>query len=128
MPYQRKVFQAWQRSGIGGSLLHICGDSTKVLSAYRDTGADLIEIDNKVDLAVARQTIGDHATLVGNVHTVTELLQGTPETVRAAALRCIEKAGERGFILGSGCLVPRRTPLENVRALVKVAHEHICRG
>ncbi len=126
MPYQQKVFRAWREYGITGSLLHICGNSTKVLSLYRDTGADLIEIDNKVDLGLAKQTIGGDVTLVGNVHTVTELLQGTPDSVRAAARRCIEQAGDTGFLLGSGCLVPRRTPLENVRALVNAAHEHAC--
>ena len=130
MPYQHKIFRAWRRSGITGSLLHICGDSTRVLTHYRDTEPDLIEIDNMVDLGFAKQTIGNDVAIVGNVHTVTELLQGTPETVRAAAQRCIEQAGDTGFLLGSGCLVPRRTPLENVRALVAAAHEHVsgCRG
>jgi uroporphyrinogen decarboxylase len=122
-PYQQKVFRAWREYGITGSLLHICGDSTQVLERYRDTGADLIEIDNKVDLGVARQRIGDDVILAGNVHTVTDLLQGTPDTVAASARRCIQQTGGRGFILGSGCLVPRHTPLDNVRAMVQVAHD-----
>jgi uroporphyrinogen decarboxylase len=121
-PYERKVFQAWKDYGITGSLLHICGNSTKVLEQYADTGAELIEIDNMVDLGVAREKIGGRVTLVGNVHTVTELLQGTPETVRAASLRCIEMSrGGSGFILGSGCIVPRYTPIENLREMVRVA-------
>ena len=123
-PYQQKVFRAWREYGITGSLLHICGDSTPVLDLYAQTGADLIEIDHAVDLGVARQVIGDRAVLVGNVHTVTPLLQGSPETVRAASEQCIRQAGERGFILGSGCLVPRRTPIENVREMVRVAHDY----
>ena len=66
---------------------------------------------------------GDRVAIVGNVHTVTELLQGTPEMVRASAQRCIDQAGAGGgFLLGSGCIVPRYTPLENVRAMVEVAH------
>jgi uroporphyrinogen decarboxylase len=61
--------------------------------------------------------------LVGNVHTVEELLQGTPATVAAAAQSCIDKAGAGGgFMLGSGCIVPRYTPLDNVRAMVQTAH------
>jgi len=59
---------------------------------------------------------------VGNVHTVTELLEGSRETVRAAAERCLCAAAGARFILGSGCLVPRRTPLDNVRELVQTAH------
>jgi uroporphyrinogen decarboxylase len=121
-PYQQRVFRAWKEHGITGSLLHICGDSSRVLDLYAQTGADLIEIDNKVDLGFARQAIGDRSVLVGNVHTVTHLLQGSRETVRAASEQCIRRAGQRGFMLGSGCLVPRRTPIENVREMVRVAH------
>jgi len=121
-PCQQRVFQAWKEYGITGSILHICGDSTKVLDLYADTGADLIEIDNMVDLAVARKKIGDRVTLVGNVHTVNDLLQGNPESVRAASQRCIRQAGGgRGFMLGSGCIVPRYTPIENLQEMVRVA-------
>jgi uroporphyrinogen decarboxylase len=122
-PYQCRVIQAWKDHGITGSLLHICGDSTPVLSLYADTGADLVEIDNMVDLGMAKRLIGDRVTLVGNVHTVRHLLEGTPATVRAAAQQCIDQAGRGGrFVLGSGCIVPRRTPLANVIEMVRVAH------
>lgn len=122
-PYLKKVFQAWTDYGIDRKLLHICGNSTKVLDLYASTGADMVEIDNVVDLGVAKQLIGDRVAIVGNVHTVEELLQGTPETVRASAQRCIDQAGAGGgFLLGSGCIVPRYSPLENVQEMVRVAH------
>ena len=95
-----------------------------MLELYADTGADLVEIDNMVDLSVAKQKIGNRVTLVGNVHTVNDLLHGTPQMVCDASQRCIEKAGDgRGFILGSGCIVPRNTPIENLREMVRVARE-----
>lgn len=121
--YERCVFRAWKQHGVQVSLLHICGNATRVIDLYAETGADLIEIDNKVDLAMAKRAIGDRAALMGNVHTVTELLDGTPASVRAAAQRCIDQAGSGGgFVLGSGCIVPRRAPLENVIEMVRVAH------
>ncbi len=122
-PYQKRVFTAWAEHGVTRKLLHICGDSTKVLHLYADTGADMVEIDNAVDMAVAKRLIGDRVVVIGNVHTVTELLQGTPESVAASAQRCIDDAGYGGgFLLGSGCIVPRYAPLENVQAMVRVAH------
>ncbi|RME58599.1 MAG: hypothetical protein D6790_11705, partial [Caldilineae bacterium] len=107
-PYSKRVFEAWHAHGAESCLLHICGNSTPVLDLYADTGADLVEIDNVVNMAEAKRRIGDRVALVGNVHTVTELLQGTPETVAASAQRCIDEAGPGGgFLLGSGCIVPR---------------------
>ncbi len=124
-PYQQKVFAAWREHGHTGKLLHICGDSTKVLEQYASTGADIVEIDNNVDLARAKQTIGETVTLMGNVHTVTDLLDGSVEDVRAASQRCIDAAAAGGgFILGSGCIVPRATPIENLQEMVRVARGH----
>jgi uroporphyrinogen decarboxylase len=123
-PYQQQVFQAWHEHGAEVCLLHICGDSTKVLDLYATTGADVIEIDHAVDLSVAKQAVGRRAALMGNVHTVTELLQGDVAAVRDSAQRCIRQAGPGGgFVLGSGCIVPRDTPLENLQAMVDVARE-----
>lgn len=70
----------------------------------------------------AKQKIGNRVTLVGNVHAVNDLFQGTPATVRVASQQCIQEAGGgRGLILGSGCLVPRNTPIDNVREMVRLA-------
>ena len=122
-PYSKRVFDAWHAHGAKACLLHICGNSTPVLTRYADTGADLVEIDNAVNMATAKEKIGARTAIVGNVNTVTELLQGTPESVAASAQRCIDQAGAGGgFLLGSGCIVPRFTPVENLRAMVQTAH------
>jgi uroporphyrinogen decarboxylase len=121
-PYERKVLQAWKEVG-AKTLLHICGDSSKVLDLYAQTGADIIEVDHKVDLALARRIVGDRACVIGNVDPVTVLLQGTPESVRAASQGCLEAGHGRGYVLGSGCVVPRITPIENVKAMVQAARD-----
>jgi uroporphyrinogen decarboxylase len=123
-PYQKKIIQAWKAYG-AKTLLHICGDSTKVLPLYAATGADIVEIDHKVDLAYAKQTIGDQTCLLGNVDTVNALLLGSPDKVRQDSENCIAAAAHNGrYMLGSGCMVPRTTPLDNVRAMVDVARAH----
>jgi MtaA/CmuA family methyltransferase len=122
-PYLQKVFRAWKEYGVQCALLHICGNSSKVLDLYAATGADLIEIDFAVDMRFAKQRISQRAAIVGNVDTVTELLQGTPQSVAASAQRCIDQAGAgSGFLLGSGCIVPRHTPITNLQAMVRTAH------
>ena len=118
-PYEKQVFSMSHEHGIDTGLLHICGNSSKVLDLYRDTGAGLIELDSVVDLADASRRLEGSTTIVGNVDTVTELLQADRAQAQAAARRCIEETGGRHFILGSGCIVPRYTPVENVRAWCK---------
>ncbi|NWF70034.1 MAG: uroporphyrinogen decarboxylase family protein [Chloroflexi bacterium] len=123
-PYQRKVIQAWKAYG-ARTLLHICGNSTKVLPLYAATGADIIEIDHKVDLAYAKRTVGDKVCILGNIDPVSTLLFATPDEVAAVAEKCVENAAAGGaYILGSGCVTPRNTPVENVQTLVKVARSH----
>ena len=123
-PYQKKVIEAWQAYG-ARTLLHICGDSSKVLHLYAETGADIVEIDHKVDLAYAKQIIGDKTCLLGNVDTVSALLLGSPDKVRQASEACIAAAAQGGrYMLGSGCMVPRPTPVENVKAMIEVARSH----
>ena len=122
MPYQQRVFRAWKNDGAAACLLHICGDSTRVLDSYAETGADVIEIDHAVDMQVAKRMVGNRAALMGNLHTVTDLLRGDPQQVRRAASACIAKGGQgSGYVLGSGCIVPRHTPLCNLLEMVRVA-------
>ena len=87
------------------------------------TGADMVEIDNAVDLSVAKARIGDQVVLVGNVHTVEELLQRDAGESRGRGAT-VHRPGGRGrrLLLGSGCIVPRHTPIANLQALVRVAH------
>ena len=127
-PSQREVFRAWKRHGATACLLHICGDSTQVLDLYAQTGADVIEVDHAVDLATAKRVVGTRTALMGNVQTVTELLRGDRDTIRAAAQRCIDLGGAGGgFVLGSGCIVPRHTPLVNLQEMIRVAREQAYR-
>ena len=140
-PFERKVFAAVapaaRRRG-AVTLLHICGDTTRILPLMAGTGADVLEIDHLVDIGAARGLTGGRVALMGNLDPTGVLLQGTPDGVTAAARACLRrfeeagagpeagggpetgagKAAAGGFILGSGCEVPPRAPLENLRAMV----------
>lgn len=102
-------------------LLHICGDTTRILPVMARTGADLLEIDAKVDLAAATRLVAGRACLVGNLDPTAVLLRGTPRSVGSAARRAMESARGGPFILGSGCEVPPHAPLQNLRAMVAAA-------
>lgn len=125
-PYEKKFFDAlnpYARQHSAVTLLHICGNMTKVLEREADTGAMLIELDSKVNLAEAKRRIGNRVCLIGNIEPSGVLLQGTPEVVRQACTNAIADAAEGGgFILGSGCEVPPFAPFENMATMVAAGH------
>ncbi|MGE5137928.1 MAG: uroporphyrinogen decarboxylase family protein [Rudaea sp.] len=124
LPHHRRIFKVWKEAG-AITALHVCGDNSRMLDLFAETGADIVAIDSKVELGFAKSQIGDRVTLIGNLDPVHVMLEGSELQVQAAAEDCIAAAAhDGGYILGTGCEVPPGTPLENLRTLVRVAHEY----
>jgi len=103
------------RGAVG--VLHICGRAQKVLKDMAETGFDALSFEEKVNVAEAKQVIGDKPTLVGNVSSAKTLLSGTPEEVKEEAKKAIADGID---VLAPGCGLAPRTPLANIKALVEV--------
>ena len=114
LPYEQRIFAAVRAMGAVGRL-HICGNTTRLLPDMLQSGADIIDLDWMVDIEKAAQLFDNKVAICGNFDPVAVMLQGTPETVHAATLECIQKGGERLFS-GAGCEIPDRTPRENLLA------------
>jgi uroporphyrinogen decarboxylase len=126
-PYECKFFNAVNPAAHakgGATILHICGDTRKILPRMARTGADILEIDAKVDMAEAKTLTEGRVTLLGNLEPTVVLFQGTPDLVRKEAEDCMRscRALEGRFILGSGCEVVPKSPPENLKAFVDTAH------
>jgi uroporphyrinogen decarboxylase len=104
-------------------ILHICGHTAPILPAMGESGAEIISLDQCMDLSAARAALPGKI-LAGNVDPVTSLLLGNTEKVREDALGCLRKAGTSRFILMPGCAVPPNTPVGNLRAMVNAAAEY----
>jgi uroporphyrinogen decarboxylase len=85
------------------------------------TGADVLSVDWRVDLAEARRTFGSGIALQGNVDPC--ILLGPGEGVRAAVAQAIEKTGGAGHILNLGHGILPCTPVENAQAFVESAQQ-----
>jgi MtaA/CmuA family methyltransferase len=122
LPAERRVFEAI-RAGCGvPSSLHICGDSTHILSAMATSGAEVLEIDHQVSLDDACRMVPDTVALWGNVDPVEVMNNGTPEAVRRACAEAVEtvrRHGRRRFVLSSGCTLAPGTPPENIAAMIE---------
>lgn len=103
--------------------VHMCGRTDPLFAKMGQLPGDLYEIDFPADLAKARAGIGAGRTLAGNVSTITDLMQGTPEQVYEACRRCHATCGEH-YVVGAGCEVSPMTPPENLKAMIAYARDH----
>jgi MtaA/CmuA family methyltransferase len=102
---------------------HMCGRIDRLFPRMAELPVDITEIDFPANLKLAREQLGPTRVLAGNVSTITDLLEGTPERVYEACRRCHETCG-RYFIVGAGCELSPLTPPQNVRAMVAYARDH----
>jgi len=114
LPYEQRIFEAVHQLG-GIARLHICGNTTHILAAMTDSGADIIDIDWMVDIEQAAQIFDGWAALCGNFDPVAVMLQGTPGDVYKAVIGSQGKGGSRYFS-AAGCEIPDGTPEENLHA------------
>jgi [methyl-Co(III) methanol-specific corrinoid protein]:coenzyme M methyltransferase len=116
MPYHRELCTAIAAP----TIMHICGKSTRHTPYIAQTGASAYNFDEGVDIKIARQHLQGRVALTGYVPTVTVLLNGTPDDVYASAWECLENGVD---MLTPGCALAPHTPLENIVAMTRAAHD-----
>jgi MtaA/CmuA family methyltransferase len=124
LPWQQRVLESIRSSHPEIILrLHMCGKTDPLIPQMATLPVDIYELDFPVNLAAARAVLGPNRVILGNVATITDMLEGTPERVTAAARKCHEICG-RYHIVGAGCELSPFTPPENLRAMIRYAQEH----
>lgn len=120
-------FKALQKSIDNKRLiLHICGNSTHLVSKMVESKVWGLSLDSEVDFKVIKSRIPEDMYLIGNLDPVTIFLQGTPDEVRKATRELIiDMKGMDNFIISSGCDIPLETPLENIEVFMEAAREVI---
>lgn len=128
LPYEAEVVRHIHTTGVP-VYTHTCGDIGDRLERMVQTGIDGIDtLDppplGSVDLADAKQRVGDRIFFKGNIDSVNTLLKKSRAEVKADALARL-KVGScgGGYILSSACSVAPRVPPENLLALVEASKE-----
>lgn len=120
-PYEKRLADEAHAHG-RPYVLHICGNTTRILEAMLATGADALELDYKTDVRAARDVLRGRAVFIGNIDPSGVLALGTPALVEARTRELLEVfAGVPGFILNAGCAIPAETPPENLKAMLAAA-------
>lgn len=117
--FQQRLIQAVRGMGVPVRL-HICGNTRPLLAELGLLGAEIVDLDYPSPMAEGRAAMGPQQVLLGNIHPVQVVLNGTPGDVRSALQECWEGAGPR-YIVGAGCEIPRGTPAENLSAMREFA-------
>ena len=120
-PYFKRVVQEVVDSGLI-ALLHLDSNWTRELECFRELpkGRCIMALDGETDIFKAKELLGDHMCLMGDV-SAAMLFLDTPDNVFKYCRRLINELGPEGFILQSGCDIPANAKLENVQAMVAAA-------
>jgi MtaA/CmuA family methyltransferase len=118
-----KCVQAYDSAG-GLSIYHASEHDLEHMKVQAATGVSALSVGPGVDIAVAKEAVGDVVCLVGNVDPIAILTNGTPDQVCRETRRIVEigkKGG--GYIFNSGEMIPRAAPEENITAMVEAARK-----
>lgn len=118
-PYYKQMVEVALEEGVI-PVLHFDANWTRDLERFRELpkGRCVLSLDGKTDIFRAKEILGNHMCIMGDVHP-SMLSLGTPEEVTAYCKRLIREIGPGGFILSSGCDVPPDAPVDNVKAMVE---------
>lgn len=117
LEYQRKQCAAISVP----TILHICGNVDAIVEWMGQTGANVLSLEPKANVQLARDKCGPEVVMMGGVDTATTLFMKDAQTVRQG---CEESIASGIQILAPGCAVAPGTPTENLLAMVEVAKAH----
>jgi uroporphyrinogen decarboxylase len=106
------------------SILHICGDVTAALPDIACCKADGFDLDYPVKLKTALELLLPEIAVKGNINP-TLFLKGQREPLGNSCRRALEIAGQLdGFILSTGCLVPRDASVDSFDIVSELCTQH----
>jgi len=113
-PYDRKLLEA--ASGLWLNVLHLHGEAVMfdVAMSYPVQVINWHDRETAPTLGEARRLT--RIALCGGLRRWETMVLGTPDAVRAEASEALRATGGRGFVLGTGCVVPVLAPRANLRA------------
>jgi uroporphyrinogen decarboxylase len=101
----------------GAPVILFTKTSNHLLDAVAESGATVLSVDARADLAELRRRFGASIALQGNVDP--NILLGPEDAIQDAAREAIAKTGGVGHILNLGHGVLPQTPVEHARAFVQ---------
>jgi uroporphyrinogen decarboxylase len=121
LPYQQQVVRQVKQVHPETPLILYINGSAGILERMGQSGVDIVSVDWTVDLATARQRLGSHIGVQGNVDPCA--LFGSKEFIRDRILDTIRQAGNHKHILNLGHGILPNTPEENAAFFFEVGKQ-----
>lgn len=117
-PYLKQLVDAIIQEGVV-PILHFDSNWGRDLTYLKDfpKGRVVLSLDGATDIFKAKEILGGHMCLMGDVPPAL-LALGTPEEVNAYSHRLVDEIGPTGFILAQGCCIPPNARPECVAAMI----------
>jgi uroporphyrinogen decarboxylase len=123
--YNRFALPAVQEiiSGLGNRVpvIYYTKASHHLLPAVAHSGANVLGVDWRVDLAEVRKTLGSRIALQGNVDPA--VLLGPQEKIRAVTQDAAGALGGQGHILNLGHGILQNTPVEHAQLFIEMGQQ-----
>lgn len=106
LPYEKRVIEAIHQAD-GLVKLHICGNTTHLLTDMVQCGADLFNVDHLVNFETACKVYGKAGKCFkGNLDPVGDMLQSNSQQIKNRCLDLIKRADGLSYMLSAGCEIP----------------------
>ncbi len=114
-------------SEISGSVpvIYYTKASQHLLSAVARSGANVLSVDWRVDLAEIRKMLGPKIALQGNIDPA--VLLGPPSKIREVTQDTVNSLAGRGHILNLGHGILPNTPVENAQLFIETGQQALLR-
>jgi uroporphyrinogen decarboxylase len=110
---------AGQSNGV--PVIYYTKASQHLLPAAARSGANVLSVDWRVDLAELRKALGPKIALQGNLDP--SVLLGPPEKIRGETLSTLFSLCGRGHILNLGHGILQNTPVENAKLFIETGQQ-----
>ena len=122
--YVKKIAEACQSDDFI-IIYHNCGNAAGLMmKEIAQTGCAAYHFGNAVDIRKAIADIPEDALCMGNIDPAGEFKNGTPESMKKAALELMEAMKKhKNFVISSGCDIPMAAKDENIQAFFDAVEE-----
>lgn len=117
LPHLEKIFASIDSPNV----LHMCGSTNEIIEELIACKADAISVEGKNDIVRTRGIMGHEGLIFGDVDGFNVLSQGTPDDVRSAVKKAIDKGVSAVW---PGCDIWPVVPEENIKAMVTATREY----